>query len=428
MVRFKVIQWNILRVFLCIGTLFVGAQVQILAEDIVEERGKGEVRLIRFSDGRWQLQVSGKPFLIQGVVYEPIKVGDKLLASNQWMKYDFNKNGVNDTAYESWVDENKNNKKDFHEHVVGDFELLKRMGVNTIRIYHPVNVNKQLLRDLYERYGIRVAMGNLFGAYCWGSQAPWKEGTNYNNAQQRKNMLDDVRQMVLEFKDEPYMLMWILGNENDVSGSYSNSTFNNTNACIFPEVFARFINEAVELIHSLDPDHPVGISNATTKILTYYRRYSPALDFVGLNAYLGPFGFSQHYRTVKFDLDKPVLITEYGVDSFNQNKNKSDEDFQARYHKQCWKNIVDNSYRGFGTGNAIGGFAYTWLDGWWMCGSAFHQDTRAGAWRGPAQDGWFNDEWLGLVSQGNGKNSPFLRQLKKAYFFYEKEWNKNTEE
>ena len=46
------------------------------------------------------------------------------------------KNGIVDGPYESWVDTNKNNKQDDNEKIVGDFQLMKEMGVNTIRIYH----------------------------------------------------------------------------------------------------------------------------------------------------------------------------------------------------------------------------------------------------------------------------------------------------
>ena len=389
---------------------------------VVERSGEGKVQLIKYSGGKWQLFVDGKPYLVKGVVYEPVKVGEKLTSSNIWMNYDFNKNGINDTAYESWIDKNKNNKKDANEKTVGDFKLLQDMGANTIRIYHPSNINKRLLKDLYHNYGIRVMMGNFLGAYCWGSGASWKQGTDYTNLKHLENMLSDVKKMVLEFKDEPYILSWMLGNENDALGSYENSTFNNTNARLYPKEFAEFVNKVAQAIHVLDPDHPVGVSLAYTSTLKYIKRYAPAINFVGFNAYRGPFGFGSLFRTVKMDIDKPLVITEYGVDSYNQKKQREDEDFQVRYHKGCWEDIENNSFLGNEVGNAIGGFAYTWLDSWWFCGSAGRHDTKKGAWQGPAQDGWFNDEWLGMCSQGNGRNSPFLRQLKKVYSFYSKEW------
>ena len=46
------------------------------------------------------------------------------------------KNGRIDGPYDSWVDANRNDRQDFGEPVVGDWKLLKDMGVNTVRLYH----------------------------------------------------------------------------------------------------------------------------------------------------------------------------------------------------------------------------------------------------------------------------------------------------
>lgn len=182
------------------------------------------------------------------------------------------------------------------------------------------------------------------------------------------------------------------------------------------------MDKVAGLIHKLDPDHPVGVSNAFYLMLPYYNKYAPNIDFVGFNSYAGAFGFGSLFRTVKFYFDRPVLITEYGVDSYDQRKGVEDEEFQVFYHRNAWRDIVRNAKNT--PGNSIGGIIYTWLDSWWLCGSPSEHDTKLGAWQGPTQDSWFNDEWLGICSQGDGRNSPFLRQLKKVYYFYREEWNK----
>jgi glycosyl hydrolase family 2 len=369
---------------------------------------------------RWQLLVDGELYFIRGVVYEPIKIGTRLNSSNQWMTYDFNKDGRNDCAYESWVDKNRNNVQDPDEPVVGDFQLLKEMGVNTIRIYHPTNIDKKLLSDLYERYGIMVIMGNFFGAYTWGSGADWEKGTDYTNSKHCKNMLRDVEKMVNEYKNEPYILAWVLGNENDMEGSYENSTFNNTNARRQPKAFTKFLNKVARRIHRLDPNHPVGVSHASYLMLPYYKKMKPEIDFLGFNRYDGPHGFGTLFNTVKFYIDKPVVLLEYGVDTYDQNKKEENETYQALYHRKAWRDIVAN-HEGKAK-NAIGGTIYTWLDSWWLSGSPNEHDTEKGAWQGPTKDAWFHDEWLGITSQGDGSVSPVLRQLREAYYFYQKEW------
>ena len=41
---------------------------------------------------------------------------------------------------------------------------------------------------------------------------------------------------------------------------------------------------------------------------------------------------------------------------------------------------------------------------------------------GTAPDGWSHEEWYGICGQGNGNNSPFLREVRQAYYSYKKMW------
>jgi beta-glucuronidase len=52
------------------------------------------------------------------------------------------------------------------------------------------------------------------------------------------------------------------------------------------------------------------------------------------------------------------------------------------------------------------------------------RQNKLGQFGAPFLDGWSYEEWLGITSQGSGKNSPFERQLRKAYFEYKKAWDK----
>lgn len=268
-------------------------------------------------------------------------------------------------------------------------------------------------------------MGNLLGAYTKGSDADWNEGTDYRKLEHKQNMIKSVREMVEEHKDEPYVLMWMLGNENDVKGDQVNSTKTNTNAYKYPEEFAKFVNDVCLMIKEIDQNHPIAICNATTAFLKYYKEFTPEIDVLGFNQYSGPYGFGVLWNTVKVSYDKPVLITEYGCDSYHTQKEIEDELFQANYHRAAWRDIEKNSYQGNGKGNAIGGIAYCWLDKWWLIGSPRIHDTSLGARVGATNDGLFNDEWLGICSQGDGNQSPFKRQLREVYYTYQEElWAK----
>ena len=64
---------------------------------------------------------------------------------------------------------------------------------------------------------------------------------------------------------------------------------------------------------------------------------------------------------------------------------------------------------------------FEWLDEWWKGYEPGIQDTK-GLWVGPFPDGYMHEEWLGVAGQGDGKLSPFLRQLRKSYYTYQKLW------
>jgi beta-glucuronidase len=379
--------------------------------------GKGKVHLLQYETGDWQLIVDGKPYIIKGITYAPTKVGqspdDGTLGN--WMEEDFNKNGKIDGPYDSFVDKNRNNAQDKNEPSVGDFYLMKDMGVNTIRLYHhPKKVNKELLRDLYKNYGIRVIMGDFLGKYTLGSNAPWNPGTDYNNEEHKKNMIESVTQMVNEFKDEPYVLFWLLGNEN-VYGYACNADKE-------PDAFFKFASEVASLIKSIDPEHPVAICSGDILFLDKFGKDAPDIDIFGANAYRGNYGFGFLWRQVKHEADKPVFITEFGCPAYFEGKPMEyGEEMQADYHRGSWEDIQNNMGFEDGAGNAIGAVVFEWLDEWWKGYEPFIHDKK-GTWVGPFPDGTMHEEWLGLCGQGDGKLSPFLRELRKAYFQYKKMW------
>jgi len=381
--------------------------------------GSGKVHLVQYDNREWQLIVDGKPYFVRGITYAPTKVGespDNGTLTN-WMENDFNKNGKIDGPYDSFVDKNGNNRQDKDEPAVGDFKLMQEMGVNTIRQYHqPSAVNNELLRDLYKNYGIRVIMGDFLGKYAIGSGAPWDPGTDYNNQEQKEKMLESVIKMVNQFKDEPYILFWLLGNEN-VYGY-------GCNADKEPDAFFKFANEVALKIKEIDPEHPVAICSGDVLYLDKYAKDCPDIDIFGTNAYRGEEGFGLLWRQLKEETDKPVFITEFGCPAYAQNKPlETAEALQAQYHQGAWEDIEGNAAFRDGEGNSIGGVVFEWADEWWKAYEPFVHDTK-GLFTGPFPDGYMHEEWLGICGQGDGKSSPFLRHLRQSYNMYKKNWHK----
>lgn len=389
-------------------------------QDITNKIEGEKVKLIKYKTGDWQLFVNGAPFIIKGITYSPTRVGESPDDGSQqnWTTQDLNKNGLIDSPYETWVDLNKNNIQDKDEKTVGDFYLLKKMGVNVLRVYHqPFRLNKEIFRQLYAKYGIYIILGDFLGKYALGSNADWDQGTDYDNPLHKKNMLESIKQMVLEFKDEPYVLIWLLGNEN-IYGL-------GCNADKKPASFFSFANEAARLIKSLDPQkRPVAISSGDILYLDIFAKNAPDIDIFGTNSYRGKYGFLDLWKEVKRVADKPAMITEYGASAYGKGYSSQEaEQYQAEYHKNNWLDIFCNS-AGFGAGNAIGGIAYEWLDEWWKAYEPGYHDKK-GLFSGPFLDGYMHEEWLGICGQGDGNHSPYLRQLRKVYDTYTELWGNN---
>jgi len=381
--------------------------------------GAGKVRLVQYQNDHWQLMVDGQPYIIKGITYHPTKIGqspDKGTLVN-WMREDDNHNGKIDGPYDAWVDKNGNNKQDPDEMVVGDFELMKQMGVNTIREYHqPFDFNKQLLREMFERTGMRVIVGDFLGKYTLGSGASWYPGTDYENPEHRKNMMESVKKMVMEYKDEPYVLLWLLGNENNYGVA--------NNADTKPVAYFKFVNEVARWIKSVDKNHPVAICSGDALYLDLFAKYAPDVDIYGANLYRGDYGFGSFWEQVAEATGKPAFVSEYGCPAYApQLTTQEAEQAQADYNRGNWQDIEENTagHRD-GAGNALGGVAFEWLDEWWKNYEPFYHDRKSDA-IGPFPGGYYYEEWFGICAQGNGKNSPFLRHLRKSYFTYKNLWH-----
>jgi len=394
---------------------------------IVTGSAQSAVVKVKKSAEGWQLLVDEKPFVVKGICYTPYRIGESPHdnTARDWMTVDDDGDGRNDFAYQTWVDSNRNNKQDSGEKEVGDFQLLKETGVNVIRVYHHASdnpdlkkinpdslllnhaPNKELMRAMHKKYGIWVMMGDLIGAYAVGSGAQWETGTDYRNPVHRDNIIASVEAMVQEFKDEPYILFWALGNENNYP------QFTQTNAKENPEVYAKFVNQLARRIHELDPYHPVVLVNGETELIDVYALYAPDIDIFGVNSYRLR-GFGTMWKEIHDTYDKPVLLTEFGIGKPPVVKGIMNESRQAILHRDAWLDIEDHLIGGKKfPNNSIGGFAFQWQDNWWQSGDPWSQNMAENKW---------HFEFNGITAQGDGTQSPFLRQLRGVYFTYQALW------
>jgi hypothetical protein len=429
------------------------------------------------TNGHWQLLVDGQPYIIHGVGYNSTATGQNPnVCTSTAAAYNggtYYPNGYWDwmiqTAdhvvpsvgittqtvigpYLSYDDKERTNNELAYETTSygalgGDFAFMKAMNVNTIRIYthasdNPViqscysggcegalllnhTPNLAILRDMFNNYGIRYAIGDELGAYAGTSCIAYPGPTDYTNATQLAHMSTSVKQMVLDFKNEPGLLMYILGNEN-------NYDFTLTNASSNPQAYYTFVDSMVVMMHGMDPNHPVAISNGETQFIDYISSYAPHLDIVGINSYRNPGGFTGFgtlFQDVSTYASKPVMLTEFGMyfpgilpGGAVKNDSIVDGNYDAAVRHNYWCDIQNHTY-GFNSSgetpqNAIGGFNYEWLDEWWQGGDANNFTITA--------SGAQNEGAQGISAQGAGINSPYARQFRPSYYMYQRMWSPNA--
>ena len=255
----------------------------------------------------------------------------------------------------------------------------------------------------------------IFWVSTLGSGARWYPGTDYTSVRQKKHMMQSVLKMVREFKDEPYVLFWLLGNENGYGYA--------CNADKYPVDFFKFANEVAKAIKAIDPNHLVAIDNGDEAFLDKFAQYAPDIDIFGTNSYRGREGFGHLWEDVKDQTDKPAFIAEFGEPAYADGKTFEEaEDLQAEYLQGSWEDIVLN-YAFMRAKGILGRGGFEWLDEWWKDYNPVQHDIRATT-PGPFPDGYMHEEWLGICGTGDGNYSPFLRQLRKSYFMFKDQWHK----
>ncbi len=372
------------------------------------------VKVLKCKDGRFRLTVGGKPYVFKGACYNPVPIG-------QGGEYDW------------WGDPCKP--------WLIDGKLMQQMGINTVRIYQPGEKPeevKAVLNDLYRQFGIRVTMGHWLG--FWEYPAPL-----YGDKDFRERIKKEVLDMVCQYKDEPAILCWVLGNENNYSslGTVNPWTSDEIDKEPDPvkqrrmrfETYYSFIKELTDAIHAIDPNHPVALGNGELIGLEYAAKECPNVDMIACIIYRGK-NFGSLFKSLKNTFDKPVMLSEFGADAFDAVTQQEDQNQQAFFLDNQWRQIYANLYdaRG-GEGNCLGGTMFEWTDEWWKhnvgdpAGYSVH-DTGAGWANGNyyfdntvAQGMNMNEEWFGLVSVSPEKQGGIDKRVpRKAYYVIRDFW------
>ncbi len=405
--RRRLVVWLSLGLFVCLGG---GALFVILKNKKVG--GMPEIRIDR-TDG-YRLLVDGKPFLIRGVCYNPVPVGES---------FQFN----------FWTNS--------YPVIDIDGELMKQANVNTVRFYRSSKnpeEGKRMIRTLHEKYGIFTLLGHSLGFWEWPP-------ADYSDPEARNKTKEQVLEMVRMYQNEPGILGWILGNENNYSFDLGLRPWSTPEIDALPteearrleraKIYYTWINDMALEIKKIDTRHPVIMGVGETKSIDSIAQYARDVDVLGVIAYRGP-SFGTLFREVKQKIDKPMMLIEFGSDRFNSVTQTEEETHQAEFIKTQWRDVLKNSAFIGGTKNCIGGTLFEWTDEWWKSNdrdpNSWLVQEPAADWRNPAyyfdadEDGHnnMNEEWWGIIRLDPSKKANGVdgRVPTKAYRLLQSMW------
>ncbi len=309
--------------------------------------------------------VNDAPFFVKGVTYNPVPPGVDPRDDDedwQWIKHP--------------------------EVYVADFKLMKKMGVNTIRIAHTsgdaIAMSKVL--NAAKRLDLHVMIGH-----------PGVQGADASDPDVQARVRTEVMRLVSAYQSHPAVLMWVIGNDANYWYPPDESVAD----------WYRFLESLARDVKARDSNHPVATSNHGLEDAERLAALAPSVDIIGANMYIvDPAEWSRWFlpRYLEIFDTKPFIITEMGADRFDSDRGEEDEEGQARVLRTNLELLTGERARAPLAGTVV----YEWNDAWWKKGEADIQDGGRDWSPTPAdalRDGAFSEDWFGLVAwtEGGGR-------------------------
>ena len=298
------------------------------------------------------MTVDGNPYYMKGICYHPVKIG--------------------------------NTKRSF-ETLNEDLILMKEAGVNTIRVYEPID--DIVVLDKLSKAGIKVVIS--FG-YNQKGRFDIVSGTFIN--------------YIRKYKNHEAILMWELGNEYNYNAQWFDGDINN---------WYKAMELVAQIIQSEDSSRLVSSAHGDLPSIDALRIAS-SIQVWGMNVYRWdePASIFEEWRAVS---DKPMYFAELGADSYMTKSTPKyqkgeNQQAQADANKTILNEVLGNS------DNNIGSFVFQFTDGLWKAGNPSKQDTGGSAPNsdGTPYDGTANEEYWGIVDINREKKITF-DVVKEAY-------------
>ena len=296
--------------------------------------------------------VNGESFYMKGICYHPVKIGKT--------------------------------KRSF-DNLDDDIILMKEAGINTIRVYEPIDDINVL--DKLANAGIKVVIS--FG-YNQKGKFDIVSGTFIN--------------YVRKYKNHEAILMWELGNEYNYNPQWFGGDIKN---------WYTAMELVSQIIQIEDPDRLVSSAHGDLPSKDALNIAS-SIQVWGMNVYRWdkPASIFSEWQAIS---DKPMYFAELGADSYmtkatNKYTKGINEQAQADANEIILNEVLSNYDKN------IGSFVFQFTDGLWKAGNPSKQDTGGSAPNsdGTPYDGTANEEYWGIVDINRNKKITF-DVIKNAY-------------
>lgn len=176
----------------------------------------------------------------------------------------------------------------------GDVKSLAQAGANSFRTWRTNNGQQTGLQVL------DVAKANNLTVSMCVELKRERHGMNYSDTAAVAAQKAEIRRQVLEFKDHPALLTWIIGNELNL---------NYTNMAVWDAV-----EDIAKMIKTIDGNHPVttALAGINKKEIDYIKVNCPSLDFISVQMYGDVINLQQRITEAGW-INRPYVVTEWGA-------------------------------------------------------------------------------------------------------------------
>jgi hypothetical protein len=299
-----------------------------------------DIQSVKVSGSR--ILVDGTPYVIKGICYHPVPKGSC--------------------------------ERNF-ERLSEDLGLMKEAGINTVRVYFPIE-SKAVLDEIHAA-GLKIIMG-----------------FEYNRDLLSGTFIDYVN----TYKEHPAILMWELGNEYNFHPEW----FDDGDI----RVWYKALNNAAARIHRNDASHPVATAHGELPDELALSS-CPDVDVWGMNIYRwdNPGSVFAQWAAIS---TKPMYLSEAGTDSY---MNIAAHGYEQGENQQAQADALRNILAAvFEEQDICSGVAvFSFLDGWWKAEDPHTQDPHGSppVSSGVPYDAVADEEYWGMVDIDRNKKLAF---------------------